>query len=117
MQHSVRRHDSVVAGSLWMMGVSLVLFFLPAINGLIGGVVGGYKVGNVKRALGAALLPAVVVAVGLWILLAVLDLPVVGFLSGVALGLWVLFSSLGVLVGAAVGGAMADASAHRRLPA
>jgi hypothetical protein len=115
-QNSVRR-DSIVAGSLWMIGVSLVLFFLPAVNGLIGGAVGGYKVGNFKRALGAAILPAVVVGVGLWILLAVFDLPIVGFFSGVAFGLWVVFSSLGVLLGAAVGGAIADSSAHRRLPA
>ncbi|QRK13153.1 hypothetical protein JQX13_25875 [Archangium violaceum] len=117
MEQTVKRRDPIVLGSLWMIGVSLVLFFLPAVNGLIGGVVGGYKVGNVKRALGAAILPAIVVCVGLWLLLAVFNLPVVGFLSGVALGLWVLFSSIGVLVGAAVGGAMAGASSHRRLPA
>ncbi|MFN7131407.1 MAG: NAD(P)-binding protein, partial [Myxococcales bacterium] len=72
------RHASVVAGSLWMVGISLLLFFLPLVNGVIGGVVGGYKVGSVKRGLTAAILPAVAVAIGLWALLSLFDLAVVG---------------------------------------
>lgn len=98
--------SSVVSGSLWMVGISIALFFLPAINGFVGGLVGGYKVGGLGRALTAAVLPAVVVAVLLWVVLAIVDAPVIGFLSGVAvLGLIVL-SSVGLLMGAAVGGAL-----------
>lgn len=108
---------SVFMGSIWMVVISLVLFFLPILNGLIGGLVGGYMVRGVGRALAAAILPAIVVAVGLWILLAVLDLPVVGFLAGVAIGLWILFSDLGLLLGAALGGALGDAKAPRRIEA
>lgn len=52
--------SSVVGASLRMVGVSLALFFLPAINGLIGGLVGGYK-GGMSRALVAAILPAAIV--------------------------------------------------------
>jgi len=99
--------SSIIAGSLWMIGISLVLFFLPAINGLIGGIVGGYKVGTVGRAIGAAVLPAVVVGLGMWILFALLDAPVIGFIGGVAMGLWALFSSVSLLIGAVIGGAIA----------
>jgi hypothetical protein len=97
--------SSIVGGSLWMIGISLALFFLPAINGFLGGVVGGYKVGGAGRALAAAILPAVAVGLGLWLLLAVLDAPLIGLLSGVTLLVLILCSSLGLLVGAAIGGA------------
>lgn len=99
--------SSVLASSLWMIGISLVLFFLPAINGLIGGAVGGYKAGSVGRALAAAVLPAIVVGLVIWGLLALFNAPIIGFISGVAVGVWALFSSIGLLIGAAVGGAMA----------
>lgn len=98
---------SVVTSSLWMIGISLVLFFLPAINGLIGGIVGGYKAGSMGRALAAAVLPAVVVGIGLWIIFALFEAPIIGFIGGVAVGLWALFSSISLLIGAAIGGAVA----------
>jgi hypothetical protein len=93
-----------------MVGLSLALFFVPAINGFVGGLVGGYKVGGTGRALAAAILPAIVVALGLWILLAVLDAPVIGFLSGIALVGLIVISSLGLLLGAIIGGAVSDKS-------
>jgi hypothetical protein len=98
---------SVVVSALWMVGVSLVLFFLPAINGLIGGAVGGYKAGTPGRAVGAAVLPAVVVFFGVWGLLAAFDHPVIGFISGIAVGVWAVISSIGLFIGALIGGAMA----------
>ncbi len=91
-----------------MIGISLALFFLPAINGFLGGLIGGYKVGGAGRALGAAILPAVIVGLGLWLLLAVLDAPLIGLMSGVALMVLILCSSLGLLAGAAIGGAAAN---------
>lgn len=97
--------DSVIEGSLWMVGLSLALFFLPLINGFIAGLVGGYKVGTVKRGLAAAVLPAVVVAVGLWVLLSVFGLPLMGFIAGVAVSGWIALSDIGLFVGAAIGGA------------
>jgi hypothetical protein len=101
------KDTSIIASSLWMIGISLLLFFLPALNGLIGGAVGGYKAGSTGRALSAAVLPAVVVGMALWGLIALFDAPVIGFVSGIAVGLWALFSSLGVLLGALIGGAVA----------
>lgn len=101
----LHQHASILVGSLWMIGLSLLLFFVPAVNGLIAGVVGGYLVGSIGRALGAAVLPALIVAAGLWILLGLLGLPVIGFFAGAAVGFWVLLSEVGLLIGATVGGA------------
>lgn len=93
------QRSSVIDSSLWMVGVSLVLFFLPALNGLIGS---GYKAGTVGRALSAAVLPAILVFFGVWGLMAMFDHAVLGFLSGIAVGLWALISSIGLLIGGAV---------------
>lgn len=107
-------HDrsSVITSSLWMIGISLVLFFLPAINGVIGGVVGGYKAGTTSRALTAAALPAVVVFFGVWGLMAAFDHVLLGFISGVAAGIWAIISSIGLFIGALIGGAIAPNRAH-----
>jgi hypothetical protein len=102
-----RRESSLMVCALWMVGISLVLFFVPALNGLIGGAVGGYKAGSAKRGLVAAILPAIIAGLGIWVLLAVMALPVLGFFAGVAVGFWALLSSIGLLIGAAIGGAMA----------
>ncbi|MBX5460623.1 MAG: hypothetical protein IRZ28_05975 [Steroidobacteraceae bacterium] len=101
------RNASLMVSALWMVGVSLVLFFLPAINGLIGGAVGGYKAGSVGRALGAAILPAVAVGLILWAAFAMFGAPIIGLIGGLAVGLWALFSSVGLLIGAIIGGAIA----------
>jgi hypothetical protein len=113
----MKARSSVWVGAAWMVLVSLLLFFLPLVNGLIGGFVGGYKVGGVTRALGAALLPAAVVAAGLWLLLAVLGLPVLGGAAGLALGLLVLFADVGLFAGAAIGGAVGLRADRSRVPA
>jgi len=109
---ATRKKDSVWTGALLMVVISLLLFWVPVVNGLIGGLVGGWKVGSVGRALTAAVLPAVVVAVGLWVIIAVIDAPLLGFVAGVALGLWILFSDLGLFLGAAAGGAIAQSGAR-----
>ena len=103
---ATRGETSLLVCALWMIGISLLLFFLPLINGLIGGAVGGYKAGSATRGLGAAVLPAIVAGIGIWLLLAVANAPVLGFFAGIAFGLWALISSIGLLVGAAIGGAV-----------
>ncbi|HEY0685382.1 MAG TPA: hypothetical protein VGD45_23800 [Steroidobacter sp.] len=99
--------SSIVVSALWMIVISLLLFFLPAVNGLIGGAVGGYKAGSAGRGVSAAILPSVIVGLSLWGLLASFDRPVLGFFGGLAVGLWALISSVSLLIGAAIGGVMA----------
>jgi hypothetical protein len=94
-----------------MIGVTLALFFLPLINGIIGGAIGGYKVGGAKRAMLAAILPAAVVAVGLWLLFALAEAPVWGLLAGVTAAALVALADVGIFIGAAIGGALANRKA------
>lgn len=89
-----------------MVVITLLLFFLPLINGLVGGFVGGYKVGTVGRALLAAILPAIVAALGLWIIFTVFHLPIIGLVAGTAVGILIALSDLGIFVGAIIGGAV-----------
>ena len=103
------KDSSIFVSSLWMIGISLLLFFVPALNGLIGGAVGGYKAGSAGRGITAAVLPSIVVGLLLWGLFVIFDAPVLGFFGGLAIGLWALISSIGLLIGAVVGGAMAPA--------
>lgn len=101
------QRSSVVSGSLWMIGLTLLLFFLPLLNGLIGGLVGGYKVGGVRRALLAAILPAVVVAAGLWIIFAFAHAPFWGVVAGLTFATLILLADVGIIIGAGIGGALA----------
>ena len=104
------RRTGEAGASLWMVGITLLLFFLPCINGVIGGLVGGYKVQGAHRAFMTAILPAAVVGLVLWLL----DAPVLGFASGVPrFGLMVI-SSAGILLGALIGGAASSRRARRR---
>jgi len=109
--------SSLAAASAWMVGLTLLLFFVPFFNGLIGGMVGGYKAGTVKRGLLAALLPAAVVALGLWMLFAIFGAPVIGLVASAATGILVVFADVGMLAGGAIGGALRQTRPRARLPA
>lgn len=109
-----KERSNVVIGSLWMVIVTLALFFLPLINGLVGGAVGGYKVGNWKRALAAAVLPAVVATAAIWLIIAALGAPVLGLFGGLAVGVIVILADIGIFLGAALGGWAAQSRLHHR---
>lgn len=102
------QNTNIAVGALWMIGVTLALFFLPILNGLIGGLIGGYKVGSLKRALAAAVLPALVAAVGLWVIFAVLGAPIFGVLAGAGVAVMIGLSEIGIFLGAAIGGYAAE---------
>jgi hypothetical protein len=106
------RHSSVVTAAVLMVGLSLALFFVPAVNGLIAGAVGGYLVGSASRALTAALLPAIIVAAGLWIAFSLMGLPVIGLLAGGAVTFWIVLSEVGLFLGALLGGVVHQALRH-----
>ena len=104
-----RQRSSIPLASVVMIAITLVLFFIPLLNGLVGGLVGGWMAGTTSRGVKAALLPAVVVAFALWGLLAVFDVPLLfGFLAGMGGAVLVLLADLGILLGAALGGAMSE---------
>ncbi len=100
-----RPRASLFEGALWMVGLTFVLFFLPLLNGFIGGVVGGYRVRGVRRALTAALLPTLFVSALLFGLFTLVGAPVVGLFAGIGAGVLVALVDVGIFLGAAIGGA------------
>jgi hypothetical protein len=98
------RRRALVTGASWMTVLGTVLFFLPALGALIAGLVGGYLMGGARRALAAAVLPAVLLALIWSVLLVVVTLPLVGPLHAVGVLSWVVVSEVALLVGAGLGG-------------
>lgn len=103
-----RRQPSLIAAGAAMLGLSLLLFWLPIAGPLIAGGVGGRMAGTPGRGLLLALLPAVAVAILIVVVLGAFDLPVLGTVAGLGVGLVVLVQDLPLLVGAALGGATAQ---------
>ena len=66
---------------------------------MIAGLVGGYLVGSLGRAMTAAVLPALIVAVGLWVLLAAVGMPILRFFAGAAITVLIVLAILNTLYG------------------
>jgi len=98
----------IVAGAVWMFVISVLLFWLPVAVPLIAGAVGGKTAGGVGPAILATLLPAIVVAIFLFVFATALTgLPLLGALAGAG-GFALVAVHVGpLMVGAIVGGLMA----------
>lgn len=86
-----------------MLLISVLLFWLPLLGPIVAGFVGGRKAGSVGKAILAALLPIILLAV-----LTIFALPIfpwLGFLTGY-LTLLAGFNSGLLLLGAIIGGAL-----------
>lgn len=94
---------SFVKASLWMIGLSILLFWLPILGPAVAGLVGGYFAGTVGRAILASLMPAVVLAVLILLVGTAFDLPVVGALASGAIGLVILFGDVPLVLAAIIG--------------
>jgi hypothetical protein len=100
--------STIVAASLWMLVISLLLFWLPFFGPLLGGIVGGRKAGGVGRAILAALVPAFVVAVLLLMLGTLLTgMPLIGALAAAGGFVLVAVQVGPIILGAILGGLMA----------
>ena len=95
-------------GMIWMFIISLLLFWLPGIGSLIAGIVGGKRAGGVMAGILAAMLPGIVVGIGLFFAGTMLTaLPVVGaILAGSGILLYVFYIPP-LLIGALIGGLLA----------
>ncbi|KPK01734.1 MAG: hypothetical protein AMS20_13040 [Gemmatimonas sp. SG8_28] len=97
----------------WMLGLSIALFWLPGIGGLIAGFVGGRKAGGLWPAVVAVFLPGVVLFLITVFLGALIGwIPLIGQLwAAIAgIGAWALsfMNVIPLLLGAVVGGATAE---------
>jgi hypothetical protein len=101
------KRGSILAGTIWMLLISLLLFWLPLLGPLIGGIVGGKRAGGVGAALLAALLPALVLLILVVVLGTVVGLPFIGVIAGAGVFLFVLADVGPLLIGALIGGVLA----------
>ena len=92
----------------WMLGLSVALFWLPVLGMFIAGLVGGRKAGTVMGALGAALLPAAIVGLAMFLGAALfLGMPILGLLAGFGASALVVANVVPMLLGAILGGLLA----------
>ena len=105
------KQGSVVGAMLWMIVISILLFWLPMVGPFIAGIVGGKKAGGVGRALSACFLPALIAAVFVFIMLTLGGVPFAGFILGSIFGgalvIYILTHGFSLVCGAIVGGALA----------
>lgn len=99
---------SVMAGSVWMLVITLLLFWLPGIGGFIGGLVGGKTAGGVGAALIAWVLSSLLMAVLFTVLgTALSGMILIGALAGLGGLMLGLIDAGARLLGAVVGGLLA----------
>ncbi len=107
-----RREGSFWLAVLIMLIGPVVLFFLPFVGAFIAGLVGGRIAGGPGRGALAALFPAFVVA-GVGVLVSVVGgahfgplAAIGGILAGIGVFIYLLFNSIGLVLGAVIGGAL-----------
>ena len=105
---SGRQGGSVLSGSIWMIVISVLLFWLPGVGGFISGVVGGKIAGGVGPALAAWLVSSILFGVVFAVFGTMLTgMIVVGFIAGLG-GLLIAFIDAGArLLGAIISGVLA----------
>ena len=100
--------SSILGASVWMLVISLLLFWLPFVGPLLGGIVGGRKAGGVGRGILAAFVPAFVVGALLFVFATLLTgLPLIGAIAGVGATTLVAAQVGPIILGAILGGLMA----------
>jgi hypothetical protein len=106
-------NGSIIMGSVWMVLISILLFWLPVLGPLLAGFVGGKTAGGIGGGIIAVFLPAilmVLLTVFLVPLIPVAGVPVIGAMLVTIFSLGIVFVALQVgllLVGAIFGGLFA----------
>lgn len=103
MTRTTEPRASFIKASLWMIVLSILLFWMPILGPVVAGLVGGWFAGTIGRAVLASLVPAVLLALLIWGIGTLFALPVVGALTGGAIGLVILFGDLPLILAAIVG--------------
>lgn len=105
----VSRGD-VITAMLWMLILSLLLFWLPFIGPLIAGIVGGKKAGDIPAAIAAVFLPVILLGGAFFMLgSALTGFFLIGAIAGLmGAGLMiVVLEMIPLLLGAVIGGLLA----------
>lgn len=111
MTHTyVARRGNVPEAMAWMVGLSILLAWLPLLGGLIAGFVGGRKAGTVPAAIVAVIAPGILLFL-ISVFLGTLFgwIPLIGQLvmAVVGLGMWAVsfLNVVPLLIGAVLGAA------------
>lgn len=91
-----------------MLLLSLLLFWLPLLGPLVAGFVGGWIIKRPWPAVAVTLIPEVVLGLLIWGVLTVFDHPLLGALAGATTFLVIAFQGIPMLIGAFVGGTVAE---------
>lgn len=110
-----RQVRSIRAGAVRMALLMAALYWLPVVNGILAGAIGGYRAGTVSHGALAAGLAAPATLLSLWILLVVVAAPAVPLVASLGPVAEVALSVIALFLGAAAGGAYADAREDRRV--
>jgi hypothetical protein len=97
------KHHIGVVSTMAMVLTSFITFWMPVFNGLLGGLLGGYHAGNMKRALGAAVVSSAAVPGLLWFLNFMSEQPGLLFLMGLSFKEWIIAHVIGTFLGAIAG--------------
>jgi hypothetical protein len=91
-----------------MIGLAILLFWLPVVGPLIAGFVGGRKSGGIGPALISSIIPSLLAAGLLFLVGAVFGLPLIGAIAGAGVFILLLVETIPMMLAAIVGGAMAE---------
>jgi hypothetical protein len=98
---------SIGRGMVWMLVLSILLFWMPVAGPLIAGFVGGRKSGSVGNAVLAALLPGLLLGAAAFFLATLLTgVPLFGFMAGMGGSAIALIHIGPMLIAAIIGGAL-----------
>lgn len=99
---------SIILGMVWMAVISLLLFWLPLLGPLIAGIVGGKTAGSAGRGFLAALIPAAIFALLLFIFSAALtSVPLLGLVLSLGIFVVIVIQGAPLIIGALIGGLLA----------
>lgn len=108
MTENSEAEGTVLSGMIWMLALSVLLFWLPGFGSLIAGAVGGFKAGGAAKGLLAATLPAIALSIALFTLATVLTtLPVIGLVTAMGGFMVTVIYVMPMIIGAIVGGLFA----------
>jgi hypothetical protein len=97
------KHNTLIVSTLTMVFTSLLTFWMPLFNGLLGGTFGGFHARTLGRALGAAFLNSLIVP-GIVLFAYGFDQPdLLRFFWGLGVQGWVALHVIGTFIGAVAG--------------
>lgn len=103
MTRTAEPRASFIKATLWMVGLSLLLFWLPIIGPVAAGLVGGWFAGTVGRAVLASLMPAGLLVALILLVGTAVNLPLIGGITAGVVGLVILVGDLPLVLAAIVG--------------